>query len=70
MALLVTISLLATVFESGQLAGVLVAQVAIWAGVACAASRLGGLVTLGVGWPWPWPPISASAKSRRAPASR
>ncbi|MFD2782333.1 PAS domain-containing protein [Novosphingobium pokkalii] len=49
MALLVTISLLATVFESGQLAGVLVAQVAIWAGVACAASRLGGLVTLGVG---------------------
>lgn len=49
LALLVTVSLLATVFESGQLASVLVAQVAIWAGVACAANRLGGLVTLGIG---------------------
>ncbi|GMM62274.1 EAL domain-containing protein [Novosphingobium pituita] len=49
LALLVTVSLLATVFESGQLAGVLVAQVAIWAGVACAASRVGGMVTLAIG---------------------
>lgn len=49
LALLVTVSLLATVFESGQLAGLLVTQVSIWAGVACSASRIGGMITLGIG---------------------
>ncbi|WP_084355857.1 EAL domain-containing protein [Novosphingobium lentum] len=48
-ALLITISLLATVIESGRLAGVLAAQVGMWAGVACVTSKLGGFITLAVG---------------------
>lgn len=49
LAVLVTISLIATVFESGRLVGILAANVAMWAGVTCVASRTGGLATLAVG---------------------
>jgi diguanylate cyclase (GGDEF)-like protein len=48
-ALLIAIALLATVIESGRLAGVLAAQIAMWSGVTCVASRVGGLITLAVG---------------------
>ncbi|WP_125955843.1 EAL domain-containing protein [Novosphingobium sp. UBA1939] len=49
LAVLVTISLLASVTESGRLAGVLVAQIAMWSGVTCVASRIGGFTTLAIG---------------------
>lgn len=49
LAILVTVSLLATVIESGRLAGVLAAQVAMWSGVTCVASGIGGILTLVIG---------------------
>jgi hypothetical protein len=49
LAVLVTISLLASVTGSGRLAGVLVAQIAMWSGVTCVASRIGGFTTLAIG---------------------
>ncbi|MCW1384425.1 EAL domain-containing protein [Novosphingobium sp. KCTC 2891] len=49
LALLVTISLLATVTQSGRLAGVLAAQVALWSGVSCVVSTVGGALSLLIG---------------------
>ncbi|MDF8333396.1 EAL domain-containing protein [Novosphingobium cyanobacteriorum] len=49
LALLITVSLLATVIESGRLAGVLAAQVSMWSGVTFVASSIGGVLTLGIG---------------------
>ena len=49
MALLVTISLLATVTESGRLAGMLTAEVAMWSGVTWVVSLAGGIVSLVIG---------------------
>ncbi|MFM9934933.1 MAG: EAL domain-containing protein [Novosphingobium sp.] len=49
MTLLVTISLLATVTESGRLAGMLTAEVAMWTGVTWVISLAGGIVSLLIG---------------------
>ncbi len=49
MALLVTISLLATATESGRLAGMLTAEVAMWSGVTWVVSLSGGIVSLIIG---------------------
>jgi diguanylate cyclase (GGDEF)-like protein/PAS domain S-box-containing protein len=49
LALLVTISLLATVTESGRLAGMLTAEVAMWSGVTWVNSLAGGITSLLVG---------------------
>ncbi|WP_225206894.1 EAL domain-containing protein [Novosphingobium huizhouense] len=49
LALLVTISLFATVTQSGRLAAMLAAQVALWAGVTCVVSPQGGAVVLVLG---------------------
>ncbi|MDE2561044.1 MAG: EAL domain-containing protein [Sphingomonadales bacterium] len=49
MAALVTISLLATVFASGRLIGILAANVSIWVGADFVASPTGGVVSLIVG---------------------
>jgi diguanylate cyclase (GGDEF)-like protein len=49
MALLVTISLLATVTESGRLAGMLTAEVAMWSGVTWVISLGGGVTSLLIG---------------------
>jgi diguanylate cyclase (GGDEF)-like protein/PAS domain S-box-containing protein len=44
-----TLSLLATVVQSGRLVGVLAAQVAIWSGITCVASTIAGYFSLIVG---------------------
>ncbi len=49
LALLVTISLLATVTESGRLAGMLTAEVAMWSGVMWVISSSGGILTMVIG---------------------
>ena len=48
-ALVVTIGVLATVIESGRLASLIGAQVAMWSGVTCVISRSGGYATLAIG---------------------
>ena len=49
LAAVATISLLATVIQSGRLVSVLAAQVSIWSGVTCVASTLAGYLSLIVG---------------------
>ncbi|KPF85953.1 EAL domain-containing protein [Novosphingobium sp. AAP93] len=49
LALLVTISLLATVTESGRLAGMLTAEVAMWSGVTWVTHFAGGILSLVIG---------------------
>lgn len=49
LALLVTISLLATVTESGRLAGMLTAEVAMWSGVTWVSSLAGGITSMVIG---------------------
>ncbi len=49
LALLVTISLLATVTESGRLAGMLTAEVAMWSGVTWVTNLAGGITSLLIG---------------------
>ncbi|WP_225007613.1 MULTISPECIES: EAL domain-containing protein [Novosphingobium] len=49
LALLVTISLFATVTQSGRLAAVLAAQVSLWSGVTCVVSFEGGALTSLIG---------------------
>ncbi len=49
LALMVTISLLATVTESGRLAGMLTAEVAMWSGVTWVISFGGGIASLVIG---------------------
>ena len=49
LALLVTISLLATVTESGRLAGMLTAEVAMWSGVTWVTDLAGGIMSLIIG---------------------
>ena len=46
--LLITISLLASMIESGRLVGLLVSQVAMWSGLACVMSSFTGFFTLGI----------------------
>ncbi len=48
-AIVATMSLLATVIQSGRLIGVLAAQVAVWAGITCVTSQVGGYLTLLLG---------------------
>ncbi|MBB3858842.1 diguanylate cyclase (GGDEF)-like protein/PAS domain S-box-containing protein [Novosphingobium hassiacum] len=48
-AVVATISLLATVIQSGRLIGVLAAQVSVWAGITCVTSQMGGYVALLLG---------------------
>ena len=48
-AVVATMSLLATVVQSGRLVGVLAAQVSIWSGVTCVATHIGGYVALTIG---------------------
>ena len=48
-AVVATISLLATVVQSGRLVGVLAAQVSIWSGVTCVATHIGGYAALAIG---------------------
>ncbi len=43
------LSLLSTVVQSGRLVGVLAGQVAIWSGITCVASTVGGYFSLAVG---------------------
>ncbi len=47
--LLITISLLAMMIESGRLVGLLTSQVAMWSGVACVMGTFSGFLTLGIG---------------------
>ncbi|NML94136.1 EAL domain-containing protein [Novosphingobium olei] len=49
LALLVTISLFTTVTQSGRLAAMLAAQIALWSGVTCVVSAQGGLLALLIG---------------------
>jgi diguanylate cyclase (GGDEF)-like protein/PAS domain S-box-containing protein len=46
---LVILGLLASVIESGRLAGMLAAQVAMWTGVVCVTSTFGGFAAVGLG---------------------
>lgn len=48
-AAIATIALVATIIQSGRLVGVLAAQVAVWSGLTCAASTLGGFIALALG---------------------
>ncbi|CAH0497245.1 hypothetical protein NVSP9465_02298 [Novosphingobium sp. CECT 9465] len=48
-AVVATMSLLATVVQSGRLVGVLAAQVSIWSGVTCVATHIGGYAALAIG---------------------
>jgi len=47
--LLITVSLLAMMIESGRLVGLLTSQVAMWSGVACVMGTVSGFLTLGIG---------------------
>ncbi|MFM2371550.1 MAG: hypothetical protein RIS85_1272 [Pseudomonadota bacterium] len=49
LAIVATSSLLATVMHSGRLVTVLAAQIAIWSGLTCVTSPLGGYVALAIG---------------------
>ncbi|MFM6829117.1 MAG: EAL domain-containing protein [Novosphingobium sp.] len=49
LSIVATMALLATVIQSGRLVSVLASQVAIWAGVTCVSSRVGGFIALGLG---------------------
>lgn len=48
-AVVATMSLLATVIQSGRLVGVLAAQVSAWSGMTCVASTVGGYLALVLG---------------------
>ena len=43
------VALVATIFQSGRLIGVLAAQVSVWSGLTCVASTIGGYVALIIG---------------------
>ena len=49
LAVLVSIALLATIIQSGRLAGLLCGQVAMWAAVTCVVSPLAGLLVAAIG---------------------
>jgi diguanylate cyclase (GGDEF)-like protein len=49
MAVLVSVALLATTIQSARLAGLLCGQVAMWAGITCVVSPVGGILALIIG---------------------